>query len=332
MASRPRSTARAATSHPPTRSSARRRPSATLADRRSGTPRRERYPGRPRGRYLSLGAGVQSLCVFLLACDGEIPPFDAALFADTGWEPRQVYTQLDTARRIGARAGIPVLTVSNGNIRHDALKPESRFVTMPLFVKNPDGTRGMARRQCTGEYKIKPLKKAIRQILGYPHPTRVPRGVFVDQAIGISTDEFHRAKDSDVNYTRNIFPLLDLGLSRTDCLALLRERGMDEVVKSSCIGCPYSGNSRLRFIRDTDPHAWTDLVEFDKAIRHGSPRANANGQPLRGQFFIHRSLLPLDQVDLDATRGASNADEDDPDGCSPFSCRSGHAITQRETT
>ncbi|AIG80471.1 Hypothetical protein AJAP_38425 [Amycolatopsis japonica] len=326
MASRSPSAARAATSRPPTQLSARRRPPTTPAARRSGTLRRERYPGRPRGRYLSLGAGVQSLCVFLLACDGEIPPFDAALFADTGWEPKQVYAQLDTARRIGARAGIPVLTVSNGNIRHDALKPESRFVTMPLFVKNPDGTRGMARRQCTGEYKIKPLKKAIRQILGYPHPTRVPRGVFVDQAIGIS-NEFHRAKDSDVNYTRNIFPLLDLGLSRSDCLTLLQERGMGTVVKSSCIGCPYSGNSRLRFIRDTDPHAWADLVEFDKAIRHGSPRANANGKPLRGQFFIHRSLRPLDQVDLDATRGTVNADEDDPDGCSPFSCRSGPPAT-----
>src|SRR5205807_9516890 len=71
--------------------------------------------------------------------------------------------------------------------------------------------------QCTGEYKLKPLKAAVRALLGYPHPTRVPRGVYADQAIGISTDEIHRAKDSDVNYTRNIFPLLDLGMSRTDC-------------------------------------------------------------------------------------------------------------------
>jgi hypothetical protein len=178
----------------------------------------------------------------------------------------------------------------------------------------------------TGEYKLKPLKRAVRDILGYPHPTRVPRGLFVDQAIGISTDECHRAKDSDVNYTRNIFPLLDLGMSRTDCRAYLRERGHGDVVKSSCIGCPYSGNSRLRFIRDTDPGAWADLVEFDHAIRNGSPRALAEGQPLRGQFFIHRSLLPLDQVDLDATRGRPRAEDDDPDGCSPFSCRSGEPV------
>ncbi|GAB2796516.1 hypothetical protein GCM10027199_85140 [Amycolatopsis magusensis] len=166
MASRPPAAARTTTSRPPKLSPARRRPSATAAVRRSGQPRIERYPGQPRGRYLSLGAGVQSLTVFLLACEGQIPRFDAALFADTGWEPKQVYTQLDTARRIGAQAGIPVLTVSSGNIRHDALNPDARFVTMPLFAKNPDGSRGMARRQCTGEYKIKPLKRAIRDILG----------------------------------------------------------------------------------------------------------------------------------------------------------------------
>jgi len=78
------------------------------------------------------------------------------LFADTGWEPKQVYAQLDTARRIGAQAGIPVLTVSNGNIRHDTLNPNTRFVTMPLFVKNPDCSRRMARRQCTGDYEFGP--------------------------------------------------------------------------------------------------------------------------------------------------------------------------------
>jgi len=40
---------------------------------------------------LSLGAGIQSSTVLLLACEGVIPRFDVALFADTGWEPRAVY-------------------------------------------------------------------------------------------------------------------------------------------------------------------------------------------------------------------------------------------------
>jgi hypothetical protein len=287
----------------------------------------------PALRLLSLGAGVQSLTVLLLACEGRIPKFDHALFADTGWEPRAVHTQLAKVTGVAARAGIPVHIVSAGHIRRDALDPTSRFVTMPLHVRNPDGSKGMARRQCTGEYKIKPLKAAARALLGYPHPTRVPRGIFAEQAIGISVDEIHRAKDSDVRYLRNVFPLLDLGMTRDDCLRYLRQHGFGETVKSACIGCPYSGNARLRWIRDTDPDAWADLIEFDRAIRHGSPRANADGKPLRGQFFIHRSLKPLDEVDLDPPHrrhlrlvAATAVEDDEPDGCSPWSCRSGEPI------
>jgi hypothetical protein len=278
---------------------------------------------------------VQSTTVLLLACEGLIPMFDAALFADTGWEPRAVYDQLDRVRRIAAQASIPVRTVSAGHIRRDAVDASRRFVTIPLHVRNPDGSKGMARRQCTGEYKIKPLKAAARELLGYPHPTRVPRGVHAEQAIGISLDEIHRAKDSDVRYLRNAFPLLDLRMTRQDCLDYLAEHGFGDTVKSACVGCPYSGNARLRWIRDTDPDAWVDLVSFDREIRHGSPRAIADGKPLRGQFFVHRSLQPLDQVDLDppSTRrhltlvptdatGSGSSDEDDPDGCSPWSCRS----------
>ncbi|MFE1802354.1 hypothetical protein ACFW9L_40185 [Streptomyces sp. NPDC059517] len=48
-------------------------------------------------------------------------------------------------------------------------------------------------QRSTGEYKIKPIKKKIRELLGYPYPQRIPNGTFVEQWVGISTDEFHRA-------------------------------------------------------------------------------------------------------------------------------------------
>jgi 3'-phosphoadenosine 5'-phosphosulfate sulfotransferase (PAPS reductase)/FAD synthetase len=98
----------------------------------------------PALRLLSLGAGVQSSTVLLLACDGAIPRFDYAFFADTGWEPRAVYDNLDRLRTIAESKGIPVRTVSAGNIRTDALDPAHRFVSMPLHTLNPDGSRGLA--------------------------------------------------------------------------------------------------------------------------------------------------------------------------------------------
>src|SRR5438874_10289831 len=102
---------------------------------------------RPALRCLSLGAGIQSSTVLLLACEGVIPRFDVALFADTGWEPKAVYANLARLRAHAAKFDIPVRTVSAGNIRDDALDPAHRFVSMPLHVLNPDGSRGLARRQ-----------------------------------------------------------------------------------------------------------------------------------------------------------------------------------------
>jgi hypothetical protein len=99
------------------------------------------------------------------------------------------------------------------------------------------------------------------------------------------------------------------------------------------ITCPFSGNARLRWIRDTDPDTWADLVAFDREIRHGSPRAIAEGKPPRGQFFVHRSLKPLDQVDLDPPTcrhlrvvDGTAVEDNDPDRCSPWSCRSGEPV------
>ena len=188
----------------------------------------------------------------------------------------------------------------------------------------------------TSEYKISPLKKAARQLLGYPHPRRVPRGVYVEQAIGISTDEFTRAKDSGVRYLRNVFPLIDLGWDRARCVEYLAARGFGRTVKSACVGCPFHGNAGWRWIRDNDPDGWVEAVEFDKAIRDGYPRATEQGQPLRGQYFLHRSCQPLAEVDLDPHAADTKrhlrlvtpalVEEDDPDGCSPWSCRSGTAV------
>lgn len=101
----------------------------------------------------------------------------------------------------------------------------------------PQRARPVEVQISTSEYKIIPLKRAVRDLLGYPHPRRVLRGVYVEQAIGISTDEFTRAKDSGVQYLRNVFPLIELGWDRDRCVEYLAQRGFADTVKSACVGC-----------------------------------------------------------------------------------------------
>lgn len=206
--------------------------------------------------------------------------------------------------------------------------------------------RGMARRQCTSEYKLKPIKRKVRELLGYPHPHPVPRGLFVEQWVGISKDEVHRAKDSGIKYARNIHPLLDLGMSRRDCLRVLHQQGWTSVAKSACIGCPFHGNSTWRQMRDSSPEEFKDAVEFDAAIRGRHARANAQQEPLRGQMYLHSSGKPLDEAPIDR-RGRKELEAAQTDmlalladievgvdvdafdaevgfeqGCGPWSCRS----------
>lgn len=305
----------------------------------------------PTLRVLSLGAGVQSTTVLLLAAEGRLPKLDAAVFSDTGWEPAAVYAHLDRIEReVAGPAGIPVYRVSAGNIRDDALNPEHRFASMPLFIKNQDGGDGMTRRQCTSEYKLKPIKHQVRQLLGYPHPRPVPRGLYAEQWIGISRDEFGRAKDSGIQYLRSTFPLLDMaggadgrqGWTRDDCIRYLTAHGWASTPKSACIGCPFHGNAQWRKLRDEQPAEWADAVAFDAAIRSGNARGNANGKPLLGEAYLHRSRRPLDQAPIDRVTahewGKQQTDvfgqiadaeleEGDPDGCSPWSCRSGRPVT-----
>lgn len=298
----------------------------------------------PALRVLSLGAGVQSTTLMLLAAEGRIPRFDAALFADVGWEPERVYAHLERlVREVAQPAGIPVIQVQattgtkgrvSGNLRADSLNPGA-WVRMPVFVADRTGARAaMVRRQCTEEYKVKPIKAAVRELLGYPSPRPVPRGVFAEQAIGISRDEFTRAKDANVQYLRNTFPLLDLagpggieGWSRNDCTRYLTARGWGTTPKSSCIGCPFHGNAAWRQMRDHHPDEWADAVAFDHQLRTTELRG------IKATPYLHRSLLPLDQAPIDKVTYGEHAqrqgdlfdalgdqDEQDTPGCSPWSC------------
>lgn len=283
---------------------------------------------------LALGAGVQSTTLALLGADGTLPRPDMAIFADTGWEPRSVYEHLD---RLEAVLPFPVVRVSSGNLRDDLLDPGRRYASIPAFVRNPDGSDGMGRRQCTSEYKLKPIRRKVRELLGAAPPDcrRVPGGRVAEQWVGFSVDEVHRAnrqKDSDgVRYLSVRYPLLDLGMTRKDCERWLRVRGWSSVAKSACIGCPYHGNRAWRELRDERPDEWADAVAFDAGIRSSAG----------GEQYLHRSrrpldLAPIDRVtshewrgrqvdllDLVADAEADAEEEGDPDGCSPYGCRSG---------
>jgi hypothetical protein len=255
----------------------------------------------PKLTVLSLGAGVQSTTLALMAARGEIPAPDCAIFADTGWEPKAVYDHLD---RLEAALPFPLYRVSAGNIRDSIVARRNttggRFASVPWFTLDPTGKKGMGRRQCTSEFKLKPIRQKLRELVGAVPRQRLPIDS-VKVLIGISTDEVSRMKPSRDRWIKNVWPLIDAGMSRQDCVRWMEERQW-KAPKSACIGCPFHSNAMWRELRDLHPAEWVDAVEVDRQLRQG----NARG--MKAEEYMHAARVPLDEVDLSTPedRGQSN--------------------------
>ena len=282
-------------------------------------------------RVLSLGAGVQSTTLALMAAHGEIGPMpDCAVFADTRWEPQAVYDHLRWLASPNVLP-FPVHIVSAGDLRADLLAGArgERWASIPAFTRtvtpagtampvvdedeNGDltvvGTRivatervgvGMIRRQCTGDYKATPIRRKVRELLGIAG-RRSPKEAVAEQWIGISLDEAIRMKPSFEDWQLNRWPLIEMAMTRQDCVRWLERHDYPLPPKSACIGCPFHSDARWRRLRDHDPDAWTDAVAVDRAIRTGF-------RGIRSEVYLHRSAMPLDEADLatDADRGKLN--------------------------
>ena len=242
-------------------------------------------------RVLSLGAGVQSTTLLRMIIHGELPPVEHAIFSDTGWEPQAVYDHLDTLRNECDAAQIPLHIVSNGNIRDDALNPAKRFASMPVHITNAKG-HAIGRRQCTAEYKIKPLMAKQRELAGL-QPGQRCKEHRITTVIGISWDEIQRVKQPAFSWIRHDYPLIDRRIRRSDCVNWNINNGYPPPPRSSCIGCPYHSNAEWRTIRD-DPASWADAVEFDQQLRTG--RIGRLLAP--SQAFLHPARRPLAEVDI----------------------------------
>ena len=242
---------------------------------------------------ISLGAGVQSSTMALMAAAGEITPMpDGAIFADTQSEPKAIYEWLDWLEK---QLPFPVHRVSAGSLREEILsatRGERRMDARPPFFVGG----GMLRRQCTHDYKLIPIEREQRRLLGLSRGRRWPLKPSITQWIGISKDEEQRCKDSRRPAVCNRWPLIEHGMTREDCLAWMRTDGFKRPTKSACTFCPYRDDASWKAMKENDPESFSDAVAIDSAIRHGMENS---GKQLSSQpWFLHRTQIPLIQVDF----------------------------------
>ena len=241
---------------------------------------------------ISLGAGVQSSTMALMAARGEITPMpEAAIFADTQWEPAEVTRHLDW---LETQLPFPVYRVTRGNLREKILTGE--YSDVPFFTDN-----GLGRRQCTYQFKLRPLRKEVRS--RYKSTYKNPLTMW----IGISRDEVFRRKESNVKYIQNRWPLLDMGMRRHDCIDWFADRYPGRALpRSACLGCPFHTDAEWRHLRDGDQTEWLQTLSDDDAIRSTRPTNQ----------FMHSSLKPLREADIDSLedKGQGNLFDNECEG------------------
>ena len=256
---------------------------------------------------ISLGAGVQSTTMALLAAHGEITPMpDAAIFADTYAEPQPVYDHLAWLCSENVLP-FPVHIVTAGNILHDTLAAAGGVAhgrgsgpTAPFFTKGRDGRAAPLRRQCTDHYKREPINLKLREMLGLQPRQRMPKDMEPAHVwVGISLDEVHRMKSAKEAWIEKRHPLIELEMSRWDCQKWLRRMDYPVAPRSACTICPYRHDSEWRQLRDSDSSGFEGAVRLDKIIRPGfKSRLSKEDDRRTGKLYLHRSMKPLDEVDL----------------------------------
>lgn len=252
-------------------------------------------------KVLSLGAGAQSTVLALMAEEGwhGIEKPDLAIFADTQWEPPNVYEHLDWLEK---QLSYEVIRVSAGNIRTNILdgvnSDGDRFLDIPAFLINPDGTKSVAMRQCTTHYKIRPIHKELRKRLNIAPGRRVPKDIQVEMWLGISADESNRIKPSRDEWITNRYPLVEHDMTRANIYNWFEERHPGRrLPRSACVGCPYHSDMEWKWLKENQPDSFNDAVQIDWSLRH-IPKIRGS---LRGDAYLHRTRTQLSKVDFTDT-------------------------------
>lgn len=252
------------------------------------------------------------MAVMVLATQGRVQ-YDAYVFANVGADSENPAT-LDYlevfGRPFALRWGLNLVEI--GKVRRDGT-PETllerirrgvRGIVIPARFWNLAGNEARFARQCTADFKIRPIARWTREHGATPsHPATV--------GLGISTDELGRARtDSGFRYQILEYPLLDLRLSRNDCHQLIADAGLPQPPKSSCWFCPFRRPSGWRQMKHDNPELFAQAVVLEREL-----------DERKGRFGLWRvrltdSVQTLDQV----VQGDQMTLDDAMDGCESGYC------------
>jgi len=268
-------------------------------------------------RVFSNGGGVQSSAALVLSARGEID-FPIHLWSNVGDDsehPASLKYVREVLMPYAAANGIEFHELrkkrrdkQERTLYQTIMNPESKAIQIPVRMSN--GSPG--NRSCTVKFKIDVIESWL-----YHHKVKIDNPAIV--GIGISVDEIQRAgRGKEGKRSRRTYPLLDLGLRRSDCLKIVAEAGLPEPPKSSCYFCPFHRIQTWSEMRRDEPELFEKAAHMEDTINER--RASLNRDPV----YLTDKARPLREAVGVAQDGFWTTVVDDGDG---ESCDSGHCFT-----
>jgi hypothetical protein len=243
------------------------------------------------GTVWSCGGGTQSAAIAVLILQGKIPKPDLSVIADTGREASETWEYFEHV----LKPELEEIGVELHRLPHSF--PEGPFkrpiggwntvdifsgkknetIIMPMFT-NKSGIPGKLPKYCSNEWKTRPVDRFIKS-KGFV------RGKIL---IGFSIDEMERMRAHDPRQSWNhSYPLVDLRLTRADCIKLVEDRGWPTPPRSSCFMCPYRSDAEWLHIKNGTHSDFQDAVNLEKELQKHDENV-----------YFHSSCEPLDEVDF----------------------------------
>jgi len=231
----------------------------------------------------SCGGGTQSIATGVLIVQGVLPKPDHALIVDTTRESSDTWDYMDNhLAPMMAKHGVEIHRINCADYGARYLDPTVE-VPLPMFTA-PDGRlRGF----CSGSWKRDPARKYLNEVF--------PKSKFT-QWIGYSVDEIRRLKVTEGKW-QNWYPLIDLRLSRFDCISLVEKHGLPSPPRSSCWCCPNRSDYEWEHMKNKNP------VDFQKAEDLERFIQESGAVDAGDDVYLHRSNKRLGEARFSGNNG-----------------------------
>jgi len=219
-------------------------------------------------RIFSNGGGVQSAAALVLSAQGKIN-FPVHVFANVGDDsenPETIKYVAEVMKPYAKKHGVGFYEISKATQErviqetlYEYINRIKRSIPIPMRLL-PTGAPG--NRTCTIKFKIEVIDRWIAQ-------NRT--GDDVSVGLGITVDEFQRARRFEPEQVRGFtkqitYPLLDVGISRNECLRILNDASLPIPQKSSCWFCPYQHKSQWLQLKIHHPDLFEAAINMEDML------------------------------------------------------------------